>query len=60
MYSEEEMHIAKLAIFAKIDKSIEPYNKYLNKIIFNIDDQIWGNYRALILNTTKEVKSAIS
>ena len=49
------MNCAKLEIFSKIDKTVEPQNKALNKIIYNIEDELWGNYRANLLNVTKEV-----
>jgi len=54
------LNYSKLAIFSKIDKSVEPQNKALNKIIYNNEDESWGNYRGLLLNVTKKVNLLIN
>lgn len=54
MSREDDLNFAKLAVFSKIDKAIAPQNRALNKIIYNIDEGQWGNYRGQILNVKKQ------
>lgn len=52
--SERDLKEAKMSLFSRIDRNIEPYNKGLKWFLFGMHDRVRLNYRQAILATTSQ------
>ncbi|KAL4482884.1 hypothetical protein ABPG74_018910 [Tetrahymena malaccensis] len=59
-FTERELKEAKISLFSKIDKNVEPYNKGIKWFIYGLNDKLRLNYRQALLaaNSQKVIDTA--